>query len=164
MKIIAIAAIGKNNELGKDNDLIWRIPEDLKRFMLVTNTYPMIMGSRTFESIGRPLPNRPNIVISKHMPKTKGIFVVRGVDKAIEMAKSHFRDKCFIIGGGKIYGQYMKKGLVDELLLTQIDGEESNCCAYFPDFEDAFHKVMDVPMEHEGLKYSFTHWIRNDLV
>ncbi len=165
MKIIAIAAIGCNRELGKGNDLIWRIPEDLKRFMQITDTYPMIMGSRTFDSIGRALPNRPNIVISKHRPlHQRGIYIVRGIDKSIEMAKSFFREKCYVIGGGKIYGQFIKKGLVDELILTQIDDVDPDSVAFFPEFEDKYHKVLDVPMEYEGLKYTFTRWIRNDLV
>lgn len=161
MKVIAIAAIGRNNELGKDGDLIWRIPEDLKRFMITTDRYPMIMGSKTYLSIGRPLPNRPNIVVSRNMPKTKGIFVAGDIDNALALARSHYRDKCFIIGGGKIYGQYIKSGLVDELLLTEIDAEMDHCNAYFPEFKHLYKKISGLPQETpDGLKYSFTRWIK----
>jgi len=161
MKVIAIAAIGLDREIGKDNDLVWKIPEDLKRFMLTTIQSPIIMGRGTYESIGKPLPYRPNIVISKTMPKTKGIFVVRGIDRALEMAASHYCEKCFIIGGGKIYSQYIKQGLVDELLLTQIEGRAENPTVFFPEFEHLYKKVSDLPQETlDGLKYSFTRWIK----
>ncbi len=159
MKLIAIAAVGKNNELGKDNDLIWRIPEDLKRFMVTTTSYPVIMGSRTYDSIGQPLPNRLNIVISKRMLPKKGIVVVDSPKEAISRARIEFKDKAFVIGGGKIYGQILPS--CDELLLTKIEDSANGCNAYFPNYEDKFIQTMDIPNEtKEGLKYSFTKWVR----
>ncbi|MCX6792345.1 MAG: dihydrofolate reductase, partial [Candidatus Gottesmanbacteria bacterium] len=97
-----IAVIGKNRELGKDNDLIWNLPGDLKRFRRITSGHPVIMGRKTFQSIGHPLPNRVNFVISRDQSFTaEGITVISSLDEAIEKAKSaQGAEEIFIIGGG----------------------------------------------------------------
>ena len=85
MKISIIAAIGKNRELGKDNKLLWHISEDLKRFKQITSGHPVIMGRKTFESLGKPLPNRLNIVITRDINyKIEGVAVVNSLEKALE--------------------------------------------------------------------------------
>jgi len=94
-KISIVAAIGKNRELGKDNKLLWNIPKDLKHFKEITNGHPIIMGRKTFESIGRPLPNRLNIVITRNKQqvtsdkKYNGVTVVESLEEAIKSAEKH---------------------------------------------------------------------------
>jgi len=100
--ITIIAAIAKNNALGKDNDLIWHLPEDLKRFKKITSGHHILMGRNTFESIGKPLPNRTTIIITRNKEYFKeGCLVAHGLEEAIEMAKED--EKIFIIGGAQIY-------------------------------------------------------------
>ena len=101
--ITIIAAIGKNNELGKDNQLLWHLPADLKHFKNLTSGHPIIMGRKTYESIGKPLPNRTNIVVSRKDDRfEEGILIVPSLKDAIKHAKK-INENIFIIGGGEIY-------------------------------------------------------------
>ena len=96
--ITIIAAIGSNNELGKDNDLIWHLPADLKRFKKVTTGHAIIMGRNTFESIGKPLTNRRSIIITRNTSyRQEGCEIVHSLEAAIELIKD--QDDAFIIGG-----------------------------------------------------------------
>ncbi|PJC82534.1 hypothetical protein CO006_03210, partial [Candidatus Roizmanbacteria bacterium CG_4_8_14_3_um_filter_35_14] len=117
-----IAAIGKNRELGKDNKLLWHIPEDFKRFKKITEGQVVIMGRKTFESLGRPLPNRINIVVTRNRAWTPlGCLASNSIEEAIEKAKRNLPAgrQVFIIGGGEIYRQGMK--YADKLYLTLVD-------------------------------------------
>src|SRR3989338_2509696 len=124
MKVSIIAAIGKNRELGKDNKLIWHILEDLQRFKNLTNGHPIIMGRKTWDSLPfKPLPKRVNIVVTRNSDFSfarPGLAKLAGsLEKAIEIAKkSSGAEEVFIIGGGQIYEQAIKKGLADKLYLT----------------------------------------------
>ncbi len=117
--ITIIAAIAENNALGKDNDLIWHLPADLKQFKKVTSGHYVLMGRNTFESIGKPLSNRTTVIITRNKEyKKEGCIVVNSIEKAIEVAKG---DKnIFIIGGAQIYKQAMALGLVNQLDITQV--------------------------------------------
>ena len=117
--ITIIAAIANNNALGKNNDLIWHLPADLKRFKKVTSEHHILMGRNTFESIGKPLPNRTTVIITRNKNyKAEGCIVVDSIEKAIEVAKE---DKhIFIIGGAQIYKQAMASDLVDRLDITKV--------------------------------------------
>ena len=104
--ITIIAAIGKNNELGKDNQLLWHLPADLKHFKNLTSGHPIIMGRKTYESIGKPLPNRTNIVVSRKDDWfEEGILIVPSLKDAIKHAKK-INENIFIIGASNHYGQY----------------------------------------------------------
>src|SRR3989338_6263693 len=106
MTISLIAAIGKNNELGKNNALVWNMPSDLKYFREKTSGHPVIMGRKTFEAIGRPMPNRKNIIISRDINyKKEGIEVVHSLNKALDLVQAeNIKDgEVFIIGGEEIY-------------------------------------------------------------
>ena len=152
MLISAIAAIGKNNVIGQNNDLVWKIPDDLARFREITKGHPVIMGRRTFESIGRPLPDRTNIVISREKDyATEGVSVVYSVDEAIEKAKSLGNDEIFVIGGGEIYRQFMP--YTDKLYLTIIDAEADGD-VFFPDYSE-FSNVILSKQEASG-SYTYT--------
>jgi len=130
MNISIIAAIGRNNELGKKGDLIWKLPNDLKNFKKITEGHTVIMGRKTFESIGKPLPNRKNIVITRNKKfKATGIEIAHSLKNAINLAK---KDKeVFIIGGGEIYKEAMN--LAGRLFITHIDAEDKKADTFFPD-------------------------------
>lgn len=117
--ITIIAAIAENNALGKDNDLIWYLPADLKRFKKVTSGHHILMGRNTFESIGKPLPNRTTVIITRNKNyKAAGCIVVDSIEKAIEVAKDD--PEIFIIGGAQIYKQTMTSDLVHQLDITKV--------------------------------------------
>jgi len=129
--ITIIAAIGKNRALGKDNDLIWHLPNDLKRFKQVTSGHDVIMGRKTFESLGKPLPNRTNIIITRNDNfQAKGCIVVNSLKAAIEAAKAD--PNPYILGGAEIYHQAIK--IVDKLDLTLVDAI-LDADAFFPEID-----------------------------
>ncbi len=132
MAISMIAAVGKNLELGKNNDLIWHFKEDMKFFKETTMGHPVIMGRKTFESLPKALPGRKNIVISANPEyKADGAEVVTSVEEAIKFAEAEDTD-AFVIGGGKIYTEFLP--YVDNLYLTEINAECPDADTYFPDF------------------------------
>lgn len=131
--ITIIAAIGQNNELGKDNDLIWHLPADLKRFKKITTGHTIIMGRNTFESIGKPLPNRKSIIITRNKKYTQeGCIVVNSLEGAIDLVEGE--DKAFIIGGAQIYKETLKKGLANRLDITKVHAN-FEADVYFPEIE-----------------------------
>jgi len=149
-----IAAIGKNRELGKNNDLIWRISEDLKRFKALTTGHPIIMGRKTYESIGRPLPNRTNIVVTRNKEyNVDGCIVVSSLQDALTEAKKVDQSEIFILGGNEIF----KEGLAyaNRLYLTLIDAT-ADADVYFPEYSE-FTKVVsqeDHPEHTPAYKYT----------
>ena len=127
--ITIIAAIGKNNALGKDNQLLWRLPKDLKHFKTMTENHPIVMGRKTYESIGKPLPNRTNIVVSrKENWFSEEILIVSKLKEAVKFAKK-IDEEVFIIGGGEIYNQTME--LADRLVITYVD-QDFEADTFFP--------------------------------
>lgn len=129
--ISLIAAIGKNNELGKNNTLVWSMPTDLKYFREKTSGHPVIMGRKTFESIGRPMPNRRNIIITRDLNyKKDGIEVAHSLEEALNLIP-HKKEEIFVIGGEEIFKQAMN--LADRLYITHIDAEDSEADSFFPE-------------------------------
>ncbi|MFA5773077.1 MAG: dihydrofolate reductase [Candidatus Paceibacterota bacterium] len=136
MILSIISAIGKNNEIGKGNALLWDLPADMKHFRETTSGHTVIMGQKTFESIGRPLPNRRNIILTKDADfKSEGIEIVYGVDELMELLeKTEPEDsECFIIGGGQIYKLFMDK--VDKLYITHVEVEFPDADTFFPQID-----------------------------
>ncbi|OGI65855.1 dihydrofolate reductase [Candidatus Nomurabacteria bacterium RIFCSPHIGHO2_01_FULL_39_10] len=138
--ISLIAAIGKNNELGKNNNLVWSMPTDLKYFREKTSGHAVIMGRKTFEAIGRPMPNRRNIVITRDKNyKKESIEVVHSLEEAINSARtsplpSPYKgegEEIFIIGGEEIFKQSMN--LAERLYITHIDAEDKKADTFFPE-------------------------------
>lgn len=154
-KIILIAAIGKNRELGEGNDLVWRISDDLKRFRSETKGNAVIMGRKTYESIGRPLPKRVNIIVTRNTEyHQEGCVVVNSLEQAIETAKNSGVEKVFVIGGGEIYTLALP--YADILDLTLVDAENPNADVFFPEFENEFEKVSEEESrEEDGLRYQW---------
>jgi dihydrofolate reductase len=137
-----IAVIGKNRELGKDNKLLWHIPEDLKRFKMLTIGHTVIMGRKTFESIGKPLSDRTNIVITRNRSWTPiGCTVCYSMEEALRQVQNKPLNEVFIIGGGEIYKQGIK--YADKLYLTLVDQEFPEADAFFPDYSEFKRKVFE---------------------
>lgn len=139
MELKMIAAVGKNNELGKDNNLIWLIKEDLKFFKNVTIGHTVIMGANTFYSLPKVLPNRTNIVLSQEkIDVPEEVILYNDVNEFLEDYKN--KDEIvFVIGGGTIYRLFIDK--VDEIYLTEIDAECNDATVYFPNFnKNEFNK------------------------
>jgi dihydrofolate reductase len=127
-----IAAVAKNNALGKNNDLIWRLPADLKRFKKITLGHHVIMGRKTFESLGRPLPNRTTIIITRNTTyKAEGCIIVNSLEDAILAAKED--ENPFILGGGEIYKQALLRADLLDLTLVHHDFEDAD--TFFPDID-----------------------------
>ena len=124
MKVSLIVAVSENGVIGKDNDLIWYLPKDIRFFKETTMGHNVIMGRKNFESIPhkfRPLPNRTNIIITRQSNyKAEGCVVVNSVEEALKVAKSNEENEAFIIGGGQIYKLAVDAGLVDRIYLTRI--------------------------------------------
>jgi len=154
--ISLIAAVGQNGEIGKNGDLIWRISEDLKRFKKITMGGVLIMGRKTYESVGRPLPGRINMVITsqKNYP-SEGIFTVRSPGEALEKAAC-FGKPVFVIGGEKIFDFFLPHA--DIMYLTRINASDNQADAYFPDFDEKEWNVREkTPAAHtaEGIAYYY---------
>jgi len=156
--ISSIAAIGKNRELGKGGNLIWRFSEDLKRFKSITCCHPVIMGRKTFESIGKALPNRSNIVVTRQKDFSAPMCqIAQSLEDAINKASNCVgSEEIFIIGGAEIYKQAMP--FVEKLYLTIID-QEAEADAYFPDFSEFLLK-KEFDLETQGTKLKFCEFER----
>jgi dihydrofolate reductase len=159
--ITMIAAAGENNELGKDNDLLWHLPDDFKRFKQLTTGHHIIMGRKTFETFPKPLPNRTHIVITRNKNyKKEGAVVVYDMDEALKLAEKD--EQTFIIGGGEIY----KMGLLfaDKIELTRVNATFEDADTFFPNFPETEWQLITTT-EHEKddrHKYSFVYetWVR----
>lgn len=158
--ITLIAALGTNNELGKDNDLIWHLPEDLKRFKRLTSGHHIIMGRKTFESIGKPLPNRTTVIITRDENYQKeGCLIANSLEQAVELAKKD--ENPYIIGGAQIYNQALK--IATNLEITYVH-HEFEADVFFPKIDltiweemaREFHKAD----EKHQYDYSFVSYKR----
>lgn len=153
MNLTIIAAMAKGRVIGKDNDLIWHLPDDLKHFKNLTKGHHIIMGRKTYESMGRPLPARTNIVITRQKDyKADGCILVNTLEEAIQKAEGDSQP--FIIGGGEIYRQALKYAQTMEL--TEVNGEFDGD-TFFPKFDESQWKKVERsshPID-EKHKYSF---------
>ena len=158
--ITIIAAIGNNNELGKGNDLIWHLPADLKRFKKRTTGHAIIMGRNTFESIGKPLPNRRSIIITRNTSYQKeGCEIVHSLEEAIELIAS--QEDAFIIGGAQIYKEAMEKNVVDQLDITKVH-QDFDADVFFPAIDSMVWEEVSrenfSPDEKNLFTYSFINY------
>ena len=155
MKISMIAAIGKNRELGRGNKLIWQIPSDLARFRKITAGHPIIMGRKTYESIGRVLPNRTNIIITRDPNyKVEGAIVVNSIEEALKAGKAYYEStEVFIIGGAQIYALGMPHA--NKLYLTKINAEAPNADAFFPDYSEFKKVIRRESGKENGLRFEY---------
>ena len=138
MEIILIAAVGENGEMGRNNELLWHLPGDLPRFKELTMGWPIIMGRKTFDSIGHALPGRLNIVLTGNSDwNADGISVATSLDDAIAIAKQDKPEKIFVIGGGQIYKLFI--AYAQTLEMTEVrDAPVAD--TFFPNFSSAEFK------------------------
>lgn len=159
MKINIIAAVGKNLELGKDNELIWHISEDLKNFKEMTMGKTVVMGENTYYSIGKALPGRNNVVLSFDKRDIPGVKVLNNYKDVFKLNC----DDVFIIGGASIYDLFLPYS--DNLYLTEIDDEDSSCDCYFPSFDKSLYdKTIIREGESSEIKYLFVCYSRKEKV
>lgn len=161
-RISIAVALGKdrknNHVIGHGNELLWRIPDDLKRFKQLTLGHPIIMGRKTFESIlqslGKPLPGRTNIVVTRDQHYThEGVTITHSLEEALEKARELDNEEIYIGGGAELYKQALP--FVDKLYLTLIDDTREGD-TYFPPYEQEFtKKTFEEDREYNGLKYKW---------
>jgi dihydrofolate reductase len=152
--IIMIAAVAENNALGKNNDLLWHLPQDFKRFKEITSGHYIIMGRKTFESFPKPLPNRTHIVISRQKEfRPEGCVVVESIEKAIAICPKN--ESLFIIGGGEIYKQSIH--IADQLDITRVH-HSFDADVYFPEIDPEIWEITSETFNPKDEKhlYDFT--------
>jgi dihydrofolate reductase len=141
MEKCIIVAIADNNAIGKDNALLWHISEDLKFFKRTTMGCPVIMGRKTFESIGRPLPKRTNVVVSRSgYAAPEGVVVVASLEEAFASVTGDV-ERAFVIGGGQIYAQAMSQA--DRLIVTHVHTVIEDADTFFPSIDPSVWSVAD---------------------
>ncbi len=156
-----ISITNKNRAIGYNNQLLWDIPYDLEHFKDITAGHVVIMGDKTFESLGSPLPNRTNIIITRDKNyKAPECIIVYSLEEAIEVGKKeeaklgNVKEEVFIIGGGSIYAQMLP--YTDKLYLTIVDDEPKKVDTFFPDYSEFKNLISESKeYEHNGLKYKF---------
>lgn len=157
--ISLIAAIGRKRELGAGNDLLWHLPDDFAWFVRHTKGHPVIMGRKTMESLGKPLRNRRNLVISRSSDlHNEGFEFFHDLESALASARETESEEIFIIGGGQIYLQSMD--IADRLYITQVDAEFPKADTFFPaygsEWKKTFSQFHDTDEKHE---YTFEYQI-----
>jgi len=151
-----VVAISSNNAIGKDNQLLWHLPADLKHFKTITSGHTIIMGRKTYDSIGKPLPNRRNIIITRQIGLLlDGVEVVNSLDQALALCKEE--TEVFVIGGAEIYRQAIS--LCDKIELTRVH-QEFEADAFFPELDDeTWNEVWKedyLPDEKNKFAYTFS--------
>lgn len=158
--ISIITSIDEKRGIGKGNDLLFKIPEDMKRLREITTGHPLVMGRRTFESLGRLLPNRTHIVVTHDPKRLKHLSyqpdrVVTSLREGIEAAKdAEGAGEIFIFGGGQVFDEAIRQNLVDRLYLTIVEGDY-DADVFFPEYSEFTKVVEEVDREADGYKYKF---------
>lgn len=144
MIISIVVAIAQNNAIGKNNQLLWHLPKDLKHFKDITSGHTVIMGRKTYESVGKPLPNRRNIIITRQNIVIDGCEVVNSIEEALKLCTGE--TEVFIVGGAEIYKQAM--ALTDRIYLTIVH-QEFDADTYFPEIKETIWKETE-RQDHES--------------
>ena len=141
MILSLIVAVAENNAIGRHNKLPWHLPEDLKFFKRTTIGKPVIMGRKTFESLGKPLPGRLNIVLTgdKNLAIPDGVLLCDDINVAIERLQNESAEECFIIGGGKVFETTMP--LIDQMYITRVHTRIPDADTFFPDIDHTHWKL-----------------------
>lgn len=156
-------AISSNHAIGKDNQLLWHLPNDLKHFKEITSGHPIIMGRKTFESIGRALPNRTNIIITRDRNyQADKIEIVHSLNEAIDLAKK-IDSEIFVIGGGEIFREAME--ITDKIYLTIVHHEFEGD-TFFPEIDEdiweEIHREHHLKDDKNNYSYDFVDYIRKE--
>lgn len=153
---IAIAAMSENRAIGKDWKIPWYVPEDFKHFKETTLGAPIIMGRKTYESIGRPLPGRENIVLTRGDYTSEWVTVMHSIHELDEYLLSTWSEKAFICGGGEIYKIFFDQGKIAEVILSRVNMIVEDADAYFVEFESDF----DLVRTDEKGDFSVEYWVK----
>jgi len=158
--IIMIAAVAENNALGKDNNLLWHLPSDFKRFKEITSGHHIIMGRKTFESFPKPLPNRTHVIITRQKKFAHdGCIVVQDIEKAIAVCP--MEEDLYIIGGGEIYSQSIH--FADQLDITRVH-HSFDADVYFPEIDpeiwELTSEIFNPKDEKHLFDYTFQTFVR----
>ena len=147
-----IAAVSENNALGKDNQLLWHLPEDFKRFKTLTSGHYIIMGRKTFESFPKPLPNRTHLIITRqpNYQAPEGCVVVSSLEKAMELCPAN--EEAFVIGGGEIYQQAIN--IVDKIDVTRVH-TTIDADTFFPEIDTNIWKLVFEEFHPKDEKHAF---------
>ncbi|MCW3116823.1 MAG: dihydrofolate reductase [Chitinophagaceae bacterium] len=164
MNISLVVAAAENNAIGKNNQLLWCLPNDMKFFKNVTWGMVVVMGRKTFESLGKPLKGRKNIVITKQVDwKAEGVVAVRSLDDALFAAKEMEVKEVFVIGGGETYKLALPRA--NRIYLTRVHASPEGADAFFPEFNEAAWELVsnkDYPVdEKHSYAYSFQVWAKD---
>jgi dihydrofolate reductase len=152
MTLTLIAAAAENNALGKDNQMIWHLPDDFKRFKQLTSGHYIIMGRKTFESLPGILPNRTHVIITRQPDfKAEGCIVVNSLDEALAACPQD--DEAFIIGGGEIYKQSIDRA--DKIELTRVYGTSPEADAFFPEIDTEKWTLAEEVFHSKDEKHKF---------
>ena len=155
-----VMAMDKNRLIGKGGDMPWHIPSDLKYFKRVTMGKPVIMGRKTFDSLGKPLPGRPNIVVTRNKDwSVEGVQVASSLEEAIDLAKEHSTEEIMVVGGASLCAQAMPS--TDRLFLTIIDHEFEGGDTWLKSYEaDEWHEVSREEHDESGEGgYRYTYYV-----
>lgn len=158
MIISIIVAVDNNNGIGKNNSLLCKLKDDLLNFKNLTKNHCILMGRKTFESIGKPLPNRTNIIISRNYNKNyDNTFIFNNINQAIDFAKEKNENELFICGGGEIYKYFLENNLVNKIYLTQINNN-FNADTFFPQINFKQWKIISETQfkKNEFNEFDFT--------
>ena len=160
MEKCIIVAIADNNAIGRNNELLWHISEDLRFFKRTTLGSPVIMGRKTFESIGRALPGRVNIVVSRGFSTGEEVEVVNSLEDAFAVAEDTNLEKCFVIGGGQIYAQALD--FADRLVVTHMHTVIEDADTFFPAINPEIWNVVQrsemFTDEETGYQFEFVEY------
>ena len=163
MRISMIVAYGKNWEIGLNNEMLWHISEDFKNFKAITSGHHILMGRKTFESIGKPLPNRTSLVLSNSGFKKEGVHSFSDVQEAFNFARKNAEEELFIIGGANIYETLFP--FVDKMYLSEVDFEGKADAFLKPiDFsnwdleEERFYEAVCENEKVKSLSWKFKVW------
>ena len=156
--ISIIVAVGKNRAIGKNNKLLWYIPNDLKHFKKITSGHTVVMGDKTYESIGRLLPNRKNVILSLDKNyKVEGAEVRNSLEDVLNEYKDN-EEEVFIIGGGIIYKLALP--FADKLYITLVEDSPEDADTFFPDYSEFKNIISKEDCKENGLNYSFLELIK----
>ena len=183
--VSVIVAVAENGVIGDKNSLLWHISEDLRNFKRVTSGHPVIMGRKTYESIGRPLPKRINIVVSRGADTPEGTLLAGSLEDAFAMAEASILDvpaaestqslaaadsstgteqsqsRCFVMGGGQLYAQAMPSA--DRLIVTHVHTVIEDADTFFPEIDTAIWRVVDrsemLHDEESGYNFEFVEYV-----
>jgi len=157
VKLIVAVAKG-NNAIGKNNQLLWHLPTDMKYFKDTTRGFPIITGRKNYESIPekyRPLPGRENVIVTRDVNyQAPGAHVCSSISSALKLVKSLDCETCFIIGGGQIYKQCLDQGLVDELYITWVDADIP-ADTFFEGFSEGSWQGEELMSQYKGDKNEY---------